>query len=364
MFHRRWVAGSAALVLLAATSGCSYGTSSTPAGMPSSGTASSPVPTESKTLTIVTHDSFALSKGLIEQFKQETGYDVTFVAPGDGGALVTQLVLTKDSPLGDVVYGIDNTFAGRALDEGVVVPYASPELPVSAEFLDADDTHRLTPIDQGDVCLNADKKWFADKKLPLPSTMDDLLKPEYKDLLVVENPAASSTGLGFLVASVGAKGDPGYLDYWGALKANGAKVVKDWETAYYTEFSGSSGHGPRPLVVSYSASPSAEVPKGAKESRTVALLNTCFRQIEYAGVIAGAKNEVGARKFIDFMLSDPVQADIPGQMYMYPVNPNVPLPEEWTKYAQLSTSPFTVPAAEISTKRDTWIRSWTARVIG
>ena len=344
---------------------CTTGTTATPsATVATTAPSASTPPTESKELTIVTHDSFALDKKLIEKFKTESGYSVKFVAPGDGGALVTQLVLTKDSPLGDVVYGIDNTFAGRALAEDVVVPYTPSGLPSSAASLAADATGRLTPIDLGDVCVNADKQWFADKKLALPATLDDLAKPEYKDLLVTENPASSSTGLVFLVATVGAKSDPGYLDYWTALKNNGLKVVKDWETAYYTDFSGSSGKGPRPLVVSYSTSPSAEVPKGGTESRTTSLLQTCFRQVEYAGVIAGAKNEVGARKFIDFLLSDAVQADIPGQMYMYPVKSTVKLPEEWTKYAPLSDQPFTVPADQISAKRDSWIKAWTAKVLG
>lgn len=354
----------ATLLLSATLAACTLGTTSATPGASAPATATSSAPTSSTELTVVTHDSFSLDEKLIDAFKKETGYTVKFVAPGDGGALVSQLVLTKDSPLGDVVYGIDNTFAGRALEEQVVIPYTSSKLPASAADLAADDTHRLTPIDFGDVCVNADKAWFAEKKLAIPVTLDDLLKPDYANLLVTENPASSSTGLAFLVATVGAKGDPGYLDYWGALKANGAKVVKDWETAYYTEFSGSSGKGPRPLVVSYATSPSAEVPKGGTESRTTSLLQTCFRQIEYAGVIAGAKNEVGAQKFIDFLLSDAVQADIPGQMYMYPANRDVKLPEAWQKFAPLASQPFNVPTATISSDRDGWIRAWTARVIG
>ncbi len=212
--------------------------------------------------------------------------------------------------------------------------------------------------------MNADKKWFKAKNLAIPATLDDLAKPAYKNLLVVENPASSSPGLAWLTATVGAKGDPGYLDYWASLNNNGVKVVKGWTEAYSTEFSGSSGKGPRPLVVSYSTSPAFEVPKGSKESNTTALLETCFRQVEYAGVIKGAQNQVGAQKFIDFMLSKQVQADIPGQMYMYPADTSVALPEEWVAHAPLATKPFTVSAAVISADRDTWIRDWTAKVIG
>ena len=348
---------AAALTGLALVAGCTAAGSAAPSA---SGTA----PTEATTLTVVTHDSFALSDELKKEFADRTGYTVTYVAPGDGGALVNQLILTKDSPLGDVVYGIDNTFAARAVAEGVVTPYTPANLPASAAALKPDDSGRLTAVDFGDVCVNADRRWFENRKLALPASLDDLTKPAYADLLVVENPASSSPGLAWLTATVGAKGDPGYLDYWTALKNNGAKVVKGWTEAYSAEFSGSSGKGSRPLVVSYSTSPAFEVPKGAKESNTTALLETCFRQVEYAGVIAGARNEVGARAFVDFLLSKQVQADIPGQMYMYPADTTIELPAEWVAHAPLAQRPFTVAADQISASRDTWIRQWTATVLG
>lgn len=316
------------------------------------------------TVTVLTHESFALSDEVKATFKADTGYDVTFIAQGDAGQLVNQLVLTKDAPLADAVFGIDNTFAGRALSEGVVAPYASPKLPADSADLKADASDALTPVDYGDVCVNADKQWFAAKKLAVPATLDDLTKPEYKGLLVVENAASSSPGLAFLAATVGAKGADGYLDYWGKLKANDVKVVKGWTEAYSTEFSAGEGKGTKPLVVSYSTSPAFTVPEGGAESTTVALLDTCFRQVEYVGVLKGAKNEAGAKAFVDWMLSDKVQADIPGQMYMYPAVKATKLPEEWVKFAPLATKPHAVPAADIAANRDAWIKAWTAKVIG
>ncbi len=363
---RRGATLIASLLLAGTLAACnsSSDSPSTSSTSPSGAGSASTPPTESTELTVVTHDSFALTESLTKQFTEDTGIKVTYVAPGDAGTVLNQLILAKDSPLGDVVFGIDNTFAGRAIEAGILSPYAAASLPDSAAELRADDSEMLTPIDYGDVCLNADKGWFEEHKLAIPASLDDLVKPEYKDLLVVENPASSSPGLAFLAATVGAKGDPGYLDYWGQLKDNGVKAVKGWTEAYSTEFSGSSGKGPRPLVVSYATSPAFEVPDGAKESKTEALLDTCFRQVEYAGVIAGSQNEVGARKFIDFLLSTPVQEDIPSQMYMYPVQSDATLPKEWVEFAPLSTKPINVPAAEISAKLDQWIKDWTAKVIG
>jgi thiamine transport system substrate-binding protein len=358
--------GSPATMSTSSSPSASSGTSVS--GSPSSSstlsTSSAPVSLAGTTLTVVAHDSFTVSDSLMTQFEKSTGMTVKVVAPGDAGTVVNQLILSKDSPLGDVVFGIDNTFAGRAESAGILTPYAAPGLPASAAALAADDSGQLTPIDYGDVCVNADRTWFSQKGIGIPTTLADLTRPEYRDLLVVENPASSSPGLAFLAATVGASGDPGFVDYWTKLRDNGVEVAKGWTEAYSTEFSGSSGKGPRPLVVSYSTSPAYEVPKGADESRTVALLDTCFRQVEYAGVIKGAANEAGARAFIDFLLSKPVQEDIPGGMYMYPVLDTATLPADWVTFAPLSSSPIQVKAADIAAKRDQWIKDWTAAVIG
>lgn len=315
-------------------------------------------------LTVVSHESFHVSDELVAAFEARTGLDVTFVAPGDAGTVVNQLVLTKDAPLGDVVFGIDNTLAGRAIGQGVLAPYAATGISAAdAVPLQADDQHSLTPIDFGDVCVNADKQWFADRGLALPATLDDLTRPEYANLLVVMNPASSSPGLAFLTATVGAKRD-GYLDYWGKLKANGVKVVNGWTEGYSVEFSAGEGKGAYPLVVSYSTSPAFTTNEAGTDTSTAALLGTCFRQVEYAGVIKGAQNEAGARAFIEFLLSPEVQASIPGQMYMYPAVRATALPADWVAFAPLSDHPFTVSPAEVDAHRERWIRDWTALVIG
>lgn len=314
-----------------------------------------------KTLTVVTHDSFSLSDEVKAKFEEDTGYRVKYVGSGSSGQMVNQLVLTKDSPLGDVVVGIDNTFAGRAITEGVLERYVPKALPPEAEGLAADDSGMLTPIDFGDVCVNADSRWFANHDLAVPETLANLVKPEYADMLVVQNPASSSPGLSFLLTTIAVEGD-GYLDYWRQLKDNGVKITRSWTEAYNGEFTAGEGKGKRPLVVSYSTSPSYHVVDG--ETTTAALLGTCFRQVEYAGVIAGTKDESGAQAFVDFLLSPEVQADIPGQMYMYPAMPGTPLPEEWVRFAPLTEEPVDMPASEIAKNRDTWIRDWTDAIIG
>lgn len=349
----------AATALALALSGCSL----------AGGTASPPSPSGSAgapggTVTLVTHDSFALSDGLLDAFTQRTGYQVEVVQPGDAGTLVNQLVLTKDAPLGDVVFGVDNTFASRAVDEGVVQPYTSSAAAAKdAATYAADDSGSLTAVDYGDVCINVDHAWFTQHDLPEPATLDDLTDARYRDLLVVPSPVTSSPGFAFLLATVGAKGDA-WPQYWAALKANGLKVAEGWSDAYSTDFSGGGGGGPRPIVLSYASSPPFTVPEGADEPTTGALLDTCFRQVEYAGVLAGASNVPGAQALIDFLLSDEVQADIPGSMYMYPVSTAVDLPQEWADWAPLAPQPFEVPAAQITQHREEWLAQWSQTVVG
>lgn len=363
----RPAAARAALVgaLALALAGCSLSSGDAPAA-PGSATGSgdaSGSPSAGGKVVLVTHNSFSLPEDLIAQFQNDTGYTLEQRALGDAGALTNQLVLTKGAPVGDAVFGIDNTFASRAIDAGVLEPYRAT-LPQGADAYTVDDQGSLTPIDQGDVCVNADLAWFTERGLAVPQTFEDLAKPEYKDLLVVENPATSSPGLAFLLGTIGRFGQDGWQAYWQQLAANGVKVAGSWEDAYYSDFSGPSGTGDRPLVVSYASSPPYEIPEGGTEATTSALLGTCFRQVEYAGVLAGAANPDGARAVIDWLLSPAVQAAIPASMYIYPVDSSVALPDSWKKFAPQATKPYTVDPADVTAHRDEWIQTWTSTVVG
>lgn len=315
------------------------------------------------TVRVVTHDSFALPDELIAQFEAETGYTVELSAPGDGGALVNQLILTKDAPLGDVAYGVDNTFASRALEQGVFTSYTSPALPASAEPYLVPGSDALTPVDIGDVCLNVDRAWFSEAGVAEPTSFEDLLEPEYADLVVVSNPATSSPGLAMLAATVGHFGEDGYADYWAGLRDNGLAVTSGWSDAYYVDFSGSEGEGDRPVVLSYSTSPAFEVAEGETTAPTAALLDTCFRQVEYVGVLENAANEAGARAWVDFMVGADVQAAVADSMYVYPVDDAVELPAGWAEFAPLADEPVDVAPADIDAGREGWIQTWTDTVI-
>ena len=347
----------------------------TPAAQPSAVAPGETLPTDTapapaatsatmQTLTVMTHDSFNASEGIIQEFELANNAKITFLKSGDAGAALNKAILSKDAPLADVFYGVDNTFLSRALDSDIFDSYASPALADIPAELQLDLKNRALPVDYGDVCINYSKAFFSKNGLTLPASLDDLKKPEYKDLLVTENPATSSTGLAFLLATIAQYGDPGYISYWKELRQNGVVVVDGWETAYGTNFSGSAGHGPQPMVVSYASSPPFEVIGDMTESPIGSIIapGTCFRQIEFVGILKGTKKRDLAEKFIDFMLSVQFQEDVPINMYVYPANSNAKLPESFVKYVDIAQSPAGAPA-DLDAKRETWINDWTQAVL-
>jgi len=311
----------------------------------------------------MTHDSFAVSDGVVQAFEQAKNAKLVFLKSGDAGAALNKAILAKAAPLADVFYGVDNTFLSRALAGDIYETYASPALKNIPDAFKLDSSNHALPVDYGDVCINYDKAYFADKHLPVPQSLEDLTRPEYRGLLAMENPAISSTGLAFMLATVAHYGDA-FTDYWKSLKDNGVVIVDGWDTAYYTNFSASSGRGPQPMVVSYGSSPAAEVvfaEKKLDDSPIASILgpDTCFRQIEFVGILKGTKNRALAEKFVDFMLSKQFQEDMPLQMFVYPVISDATLPDAFVKYAQVPTQSATLAPDVIAAKRDTWIQAWT-----
>lgn len=316
----------------------------------------------------MTHDSFSVSEEVVAAFETANNAKIVFLQSGDAGAVLNKAILTKDAPLADVLFGVDNTFLSRALEAEIFDPYASPKLANIPAAFKLDPSNRALPVDYGDVCINYDKAYFAENTLPVPQSLEDLTKPEYANLLVVQNPATSSTGLAFLMATVAHFGEDGYLEYWRALKANGVVVVDGWETAYYNNFSASSGRGPQPMVVSYGTSPAAEVifadpPIDDAPTASILAPDACFRQIEFVGILKGTPNRSLAEKFVDFMLGRQFQEDVPLQMFVYPVNPNAALPEAFVKYAQAPEQTASLSPDLIASNRDRWIQDWTDAVM-
>ncbi len=318
------------------------------------------------TLRLMTHDSFDASPEVLALFEQANNVKLEILLSGDAGTMVNQAILSAGAPVADLLYGVDNTFLSRALEEDIFEVYQTDTLDeIPAQFR-LDSTGRVFPVDYGDVCINYDIAFFEERGLAVPESLEDLLDPAYQDLLVVENPATSSPGLAFLFATIGVFGDPGYLDFWQALIENGTRVVNDWETAYFAEFT--LWGGPAPLVVSYGSSPPFEVlfaeqPIDRPSTGAIVAANTCFRQIEFVGILKGTPNRELAEAWVEFMLSPTFQADIPLKMFVFPVNPQAELDSVFTEYLFVPEQPVLLDPQSIAENRERWIQEWTETVL-
>ena len=327
-----------------------------------------PTPTsaEPQILTIMTHDSFAVSDEVIGAFEQRNNASVRFISSGDAGTALNRAILSRDNPIADVIYGVDNNLLSRALDEDIFEPYTSPLLDQIPVEFQLDELNRALPVDYGDVCLNYDIAYFQERDLQPPSTLEDLRLPQYHGLLVVENPAMSSPGLAFLLTTINAFGQDGYLQYWQALVDNDLLVVNDWETAYYSEFT--RWGGSRPIVVSYSSSPPFEVlyaeePIDSPPTAVITGPGTCYRQIEFVGILRGTNNRALAEAWVDFMLSPIFQEDMPLQMYVFPVNPNAVLADAFVNFLSIPENPASLDPALVAEHREEWLQAWTETVL-
>ena len=349
-----------AVLILAGCNGSSGGAD--PSGSPGTGSPAGP-PAE---LVVMTHDSFSLPDELISDFENEQGATLRILRSGDAGAMVNQAILSRDAPLADVLFGVDSTFLTRALEADIFLPYGSPELEAVPADFQVDERQRVTPIDHGEVCLNIDRERFAAGDPPAPESLEDLTLPEYRGMLVVQDPASSSVGLAFLLATVARFGEDGWREYWAQLRENDVLVTDGWEDAYYGRFSGGAGEGDRPVVVSYASSPAAEVvfaESPVTESPTAVVLDGCYRQVEFAGILLGTDEGELAERFIDHLLSRPVQESIPLEMFVYPVREDAALPDAFVQHAQVVDDPLELAMDEVEANRQRWIAEWTETVL-
>ncbi len=319
-----------------------------------------------ETLTVLTYDSFAVSADLVEAFEAENNVKLQFIEAGAGGEVIARAVLTKDEPIADVIIGFDFSQFGKVFSNDILEAYASPELENIPESYRLDPENRALPFNFGEICINYDKKYFADHDLAVPSSLDDLIEPEYKGLLVTQDPGASNTGIGFLIATIEKYGEDGFVDYWNKLIENGLVIGSSWSSTYYTNFSGASSTGEQPMVVSYTTSPAAEFiysETGDAPTDSLTADGMCYRSIEFCGILKNSKNTALAEKFIDTFLGKTWQEDLPMQMFVYPVNEQAELPEEFELYGKPAENPVMPDPELVSEKRDEWVRIWSEEVL-
>ena len=353
--------------LLAIIAGaCANGSTNNDSATGQTDTSSQSESSDQITLTLLAYDSFTPSENIFDAFTLETGIKVEIALGGDAGELVTKAALTAGNPQGDVLWGVDNTLLSRAIESEIFSAYKTKNIDdLDESALKLISNYDASPVDTGDVCINYDIKWFTDRKIAPPLTLRALTSASYANLLVVPSPITSSPGLAFMLATIAEFGEDGFNEYWKQLRQNGVLVVDGWNEAYYTEFSGSSGKGERPIVVSYGSSPPAEMiyasPVPATAPTAVAAL-TCYRQVEFAGVLRGTKHEREAQLLIDYLTSVTFQEDLPLTLFVYPANTKAKLPAEFLKYSLRPELPLQLDPKLIAAQRTVWLDIFTNTV--
>ncbi|EPD34070.1 ABC transporter periplasmic binding protein, thiB subfamily [Propionimicrobium lymphophilum ACS-093-V-SCH5] len=309
-----------------------------------------------KEVTLVAYDSFP-AKDIQPGFEAATGYKLNVIEGGDSAELTNKLVVSKDNPLGDVAVGMDNNTALTAYEKGVFDD-SGVKLPEGVEKYSLADADHLVPFDRSQYCINYDEKWLKDKNITAPTSLADLTKPEYKDMLIVEDPRKSTPGMGFMTATIAAQGED-WTSYWSALKDNGVEIADGWTEAF-AKFSSNEG-GTKPMMAGFASSsayPTGEDEAGNEIYNMKTLAGSCYDAVEYMGLLKGAKNVDGAKALIEYLVTTEAQEIISEANYMYPVNPAAKLPEALAKYGPEVENALSLDAKKVADNRTEWLKTW------
>ncbi len=279
-----------------------------------------------KEVVVYTYDSFCGEWGpgaaIAKKFEEKTGLKVNYVDCGDGVEVLSRAILEKKSTVADVILGLDNNLALKAENAGILAEYepeGSENIP--AELKNAlGGKNLLTPFDYAPFAIMFDTK----SNVPAPECLDDLTKPIYEKKLILMNPRTSTPGLGFVAWTYVVKGDA-LADYWKALKPNILTMSPGWSAGY-----GLFTNGEAPLVSSYTTSAAYHY-EYDKTDRYQALIfsDGHVLQVEGAGIARNAPNSKGAKLFMDFLVSEEAQNELPLTQWMLPANKNIKLPQSY-----------------------------------
>ena len=303
-------------------------------------------------LTIYAYDSFVSEWGpgpkIFPVFEKKYGIKLSVISAGDAGQVLQRAIIEKDNVKADLLIGIDNNLLARAIAENILSPYKSKNLDKIPEELVFDKTNRVTPFDYGYFSIIYD----SEKILNPPASLDDLLKPEYADSLILMDPRTSSPGLGFMLWTKVAFGN-NFGEYWKNLMPSVLTITDGWDSGYglFTE-------GEAPMVLSYTTSPAYHAEYENTERYRAAIFPAGhYMQIEGMGIVKGAKNRKVAEEFIDFILENEFQNEIPLTNWMYPVRTDLTLPDSFNMAPKPEISLMISPE-EIDIHLSEWIEEW------
>jgi thiamine transport system substrate-binding protein len=298
-------------------------------------------------LTVYTYESMGwIEDSVIPEFENMYGVDVKVIKLGDGGNVLSRIKLENKNPKADVVIGLDQSLTVDAVKNDLLIPYK----PINASNIENQNIifnqdFSVTPYDYGAIAIIYD----PERLNTTPKTFEDLTKMDKS--LIIQDPRSSSTGQAFLLWTIAAYGDD-WKDFWKDLKSAILTVTTGW-TDSFSKFEA----GEAPMMVSY-ATDGAYSYEYYKSTKYKALIpeEGGYVQIEGAGIVKGTKNEELAKRFIEFLLMDEFQREVPLNQWMFPVT-NVELPESY-EYSLKPEKILTIESEEIADNLDKWLNEW------
>ncbi len=309
----------------------------------------------SENLVIYAYDSFISEWGpgpkVFPLFEEKTGIKTEIVSPGDAGQVLSRLILEKEKPEADIVIGIDNNMAEKAISAGILEKYTSGALSKIDDKLVFDKSGHITPYDYGFFSIIYDSEKIS---VP-PSSLDDLLDKSYSKSIILMDPRTSGPGLGFLLWTVKAYGDD-FIEYWKKLSPNILTITEGWDSGY-----GLFVNGEAPMVLSYTTSPAYHLEyENSEKYKAAVFKNGNYMHIEGAAIVKGSKKRKEAEKFIDFILSDDFQKELPLTNWMFPVR-DIPLPDSY-RVALKPETYLLFDSGKAAENIDSWIKEWLTAV--
>jgi thiamine transport system substrate-binding protein len=307
-----------------------------------------------QSLTVYTYSSFASDWGpgpaIEKAFEAQCGCDLNYVALDDGVSILNRLRLEGSSTQADIVLGLDNNLMSEAKKSGLLANHGADLSSVVLPNGWSDEV--FVPFDYGYFAFVYNKEKVKNP----PKSLKELVEQRDDLKVIYQDPRTSTPGQGLLLWMKSVYGDDSSAA-WQQLSKKTVTVTKGWSEAYSMFLEGESD-----LVLSYTTSPAYHIIAEQDERFAAAdFAEGHYTQVEVAAKVAGSSNQKLADEFMQFIVSDGFQSNIPTGNWMYPVVDSK-LPDGFESLT-IPAKALSFSPDEVANNRKAWIREWQSALI-
>ena len=236
-------------------------------------------------------------------YSRTTGVKVNMSLKGSGEALA-QLIAERANPKTDVWFGGTGDPHLQAAEQDLTLEYKSatlPQLHAWAQQQATQSKFRTVGIYSGPLGFGYNPELLAKKKLPVPKTWADLLKPEYKGEIQVANPASSGTAYTMVATLVQLMGEDKAFDYMKKLHRNISQYTRSGTAPIKAVARGETS-----VSISFVHDGPGEKMQGFPVE-TITPSDGTGAEIGSMSLIKGARNLEAAKKFYEWSLTASAQ---------------------------------------------------------